>query len=110
MEIHCSEAQGVRPQASRPETVRYCFAALSAALTRAGVIGASWRRIPVASKNALATAAGAAAVGGSLEPVGVRLAAWTITGVTLGASLQRRIGYVTQSRPVTRLVLNGTPS
>ena len=44
-------------------------AALSTARTRAGVIGASRMRTPVASKNALATAAGTGDSAGSPEPV-----------------------------------------
>src|SRR5262249_40059598 len=75
-------------------------AALSAPRTRAGVIGASRSRTPVASKNALARAAGTGDRAGSPEPV-VREpgpAGWgPSVGVSpwmwiLGASLNRTIG------------------
>src|SRR6476661_7366192 len=83
-------------------------------------------RTPVASKNAFATAEPMPTVGGSPEPdsaqpalnaavlpactltlkspgvTSVPLFGWTLTSVTFGASLKRRIGYVTQSRLVMR--------
>src|SRR3979409_1707975 len=83
-------------------------------------------RTPVASKNAFATAAAIAVVGGSPQPerpqpllnaavlpdctswltspgrVTVYLPGCTLTNVTVGVSLNRRIGYETQSRLVTR--------
>ena len=74
---------------------RSCYAtpaAFSVARTRAGVIGASWRRTPVASKNAFAIAAATGAVGGSPEPVGCRSVRCTTTVVTVGWSLKRSSG------------------
>src|SRR5262245_13444851 len=62
-------------------------------------------RTPVASKNALATAAGIGQQGGSPVPSGSLSGRLTITFVIFGASLKRRIGYVTQSRLVTRVLL-----
>src|SRR5262245_21764739 len=82
-------------------------------------------RTPVASKNAFATAAPIGAVGGSPAPVTAQVAlvaemfpactfvpppgvlmtypsGFTIAIVTFGASLIRRIGYVTQSVLVIR--------
>src|SRR5262245_43057388 len=47
-------------------------AALSVARVRAGVIGASRMRTPVASKNAFAIAAGTAAIAASPAPVGAK--------------------------------------
>ena len=101
--------------------------------TSAGFIGAWRMRTPVASKNAFATAE-PIAVGRRLARAGqhpavverVRVAlahvrrrcrpevgstvtyspGWTLTSVTFGASLKRRIGYVTQSRLVIRSLLN----
>src|SRR5438093_3423170 len=94
--------------------------------TVAGFIGAWRMRTPVASKNAFATAELIAVVGGSPEPdsshpllnaavlpactscevspgrVTVYLPGCTLTSVTVGLSLKRRIGYETQSRLVTR--------
>src|SRR5438132_6062981 len=91
-----------------------------------GVIGAWRMRTPVASKNAFATAELIAVVGGSPEPVSSQAwlnaavlpaitswlsspglvtlysPGWTLTSVTDGLSLKRRIGYETQSRLVTR--------
>src|SRR5262249_61296493 len=57
----------------------YLPAALRTARTRAGVIGASRMRRPVASKNALAIDAGIGAAGGSPEPVGTRSVRCTIS-------------------------------
>src|SRR5215468_4094496 len=99
-------------------------AALNAERTVSGVIGA-WRiRTPVASKIAFAIAEPIAAVGGSPEPVRAQPSlnasvfpfetsvssapgltvtyspGWTLTSVTAGVSLKRRIGYETQSRVV----------
>src|SRR5436190_14278262 len=82
------------------DSYAYATPALSAARTRAGVIGASRMRTPVASKKAFAIAG---AVGAPLdsppppdsepEPVAegmsVRDSTWS---VTCGASLKRRIG------------------
>src|SRR4029077_13777200 len=93
-------------------------AALSTPRTRDGVIGASRSRTPVASKNALAPPAGTGDSAGSPEPVvrepgpcgsgtSVRLSPWMYT---FGASLKRTIGYDTQSRLVTCLLLNTTAS
>src|SRR4051794_1174115 len=83
-------------------------------------------RTPVASKNAFATALEATVVGGSPDPDSSQpllkaavLPAWTssdsspgvttvylpgcaLTSVTVGASLNRRIGYETQSSVVSR--------
>src|SRR5215210_19685 len=83
-------------------------------------------RTPVASKKAFATAPLMPTVGGSPEPerfqpwaaarvfpsltstvmspgvTFVYLPGWTLISVTVGESLNRRIGYVTQSRLVTR--------
>src|ERR1700704_3045066 len=83
-------------------------------------------RTPVASKNAFATAAAIAVVGGSPEPDRAQpllnaavlpdctswlvspgrgtgyLPGCTLIMVTVGLSLKRRIGYETQSRLVTR--------
>src|SRR5437016_11776735 len=91
-------------------------------------------RTPVASKNAFATAAAAGPVGGSPEPESSQpslyasvLPAWTssdsspglttvylpgctLTSVTVGLSLKRRIGYETQSRVVTRSLFHATCS
>src|SRR5689334_10645492 len=75
-------------------------------------------RTPVASKNALATAAATGASAGSPEPVvrepgpagsgtSVRERPWMNT---FGASLKRSIGYVTQSRLVTCFELKVTSS
>ena len=61
-------------------------AAFSVARTRAGVIGASRMRTPVASKNAFATAATVVAIGISPEPVDISSSRWTTIGVT-----QRRL-------------------
>src|SRR3954470_17415034 len=101
-------------------------AALSVPRTVPGFIGAWRMRTPVASKNAFATAELIAVVGGSPEPdrfqpaptvaalpactswlsspglTVVYLPGWTLTSVTVGLSLNRRIGYETQSRLVTR--------
>src|SRR5262245_54888890 len=93
-------------------------------------------RTPVASKNAFAIADPIGAVGGSPEPdraqpcanaavlpaltslpglvsvvnspgtIVVYLPGWAWTSVTLGESLKRRIGYVTQSRLVRRSFVN----
>src|SRR4029079_1657079 len=101
-------------------------AALNAARTFAGVIGA-WRiRTPVASKIAFAIADPTAAVGGSPEPVSAQPSlnasvfplltsvssapgltvtyspGWQLTSISFGVHLNRRIVYVTQSRVVSR--------
>src|SRR5690242_4200423 len=94
--------------------------------TVAGFIGAWRMRTPVASKNAFATAELTAVVGGSPDPdrfqpllkaavfpactswlsspgrTTVYLPGCTLINVTVGLSLNRRIGYETQSRLVTR--------
>src|SRR5262245_50267227 len=62
-------------------------------------------RTPVASKNAFATAPGIGQQGGSPTPVGSLSGRLTIAFVIFGAYLKRRIGYVTQSRLVTRVLL-----
>src|SRR5438132_8383066 len=91
-----------------------------------GVIGAWRTRAPVASKNAFAIAELIIVVGGSPEPVSNQpslnasvlpfITSWlsspgvttlyspgcTLTSPTVGLSLNRRIGYETQSRLVTR--------
>src|SRR5262249_11781182 len=77
-------------------------AAFSVARTRAGVSGAVRIRTPVASKKAFAIAAGIESLTGSPIPIGGP-GRWTTTGVTLGWSLKRRMGYVTQSSDVTLL-------
>ena len=69
---------GAAPPGSCVEGSLDDTAALSVARTRAGVIGASRMRTPVASKNAFAIAAGTGQVGGSPEPVGGRSVRWTI--------------------------------
>src|SRR5581483_892674 len=89
-----------RPDARGYETP----AALSAARTRAGVIGASRIRTPVASKNAFAIAGAIGVVPGSSTPSGSLSVRCTSAFTTLGLSLNRRIGYPTQSRLVTRLL------
>src|SRR5262245_46656105 len=67
-------------------------AALSVARTRAGVIGASRMRSPVASKNALAMAAPVGTSVGSPEPPGCRSVRCTVTTCVRGASLKRIVG------------------
>src|SRR5262245_43558393 len=68
-------------------------AALSAARTRAGVNGAVRMRTPVASKNALAMAAGVATTPSSPMPAAYGFSEyvshWITIGVTFGASLKR---------------------
>jgi hypothetical protein len=81
-------------------------AALSVSRTTGGVIGARRIRTPVASKKALAIAAGVGSWVSSPPPLGGTSGRFTTTTVVLGASLKRRIGYETQSR----LVTSGTPA
>jgi hypothetical protein len=64
----------------------------SAASTRAGVNGYLSMRTPVASKNALAIAAAAAAITSSPAPEDLSLRRCTTIGVTSGVSSNRRIG------------------
>src|SRR4029078_10149281 len=101
-------------------------ASFSTCRTVAGFIGAWRMRTPLASKNALAPAPPMPTVGGSPDPdrfqpalnaamlpaftstskfpgmTVVDLFGCTLASETSGASLKRRIGYVTQSRLVTR--------
>src|ERR1043166_2132339 len=79
-----------------------------AAFTRAGVKGYSRRRTPVASKNAFAIAADAAAMISSPAPVDFWSIRCTPIVVTAGDSANRRIGYEFQSRLVTLVFENVT--
>src|SRR6478752_5996449 len=84
--------------------------AASAAFTRSDVSG-YWRsRTPVASKNALATAAAVAPITSSPAPVEGSSRRCTTTGVTCGCSAKRSTGYDTQSRLVTPFLSNVTSS
>src|SRR2546425_13167171 len=77
--------------------------ALSAALIRSGVNGTVLTRVPVASKMALAIAAGTGQAAGSPAPTGRWSGRLTRTiSTSSGASAQVRIGEERQSRLVAR--------
>src|SRR5207302_2615407 len=73
-----------------------------AASTLAGVKGTDRSRTPIASKTALAVAAGTTAAAGSPAPHGLSVGRSTSSMSTVGISGNVRIGEVAQSRLVTR--------